>query len=831
MKSRIFARLAGLAIALVIALAAFGCSKKAGIHTLIPNRAPTVEITAAPVDTSEKASYSVHIQWSGDDPDGRVDHYEFAIDPWSDNAVWHQTTRNDTTFTFPSTEPVPQGAPGELRRAQSPHTFVILAVDNLGAKSDARTRSFFSYTLAPSVRILSPLPSDVIARQLTPSMTVSWEGSDPDGYLVNVAKPLYYRYKVFEQGNSEFDFSVLTTKTGGEALRLFYAKTNFESWTKVGHDSTSVKLSGQTVGHQFVFVVVAFDTAGAYSPVFNLTTNMLQYEVGFAATLGPIITIFNESYYYTMPSGGYTPNDPVTWQHFELAADNQTRFNWFATPPSGSAMQSYRWRLDGDVSDETPRTNEVTDWYHWSAPTVNTTSCILGPFTPGIQRFLYIEAVDDNGLKSLLTLVLHPVRPTFANPLLIVDDTRLEPDQFLPTGAPLGYSSVWPASAELDTFLYARGGATWRGTVMPGGPWVTKPGIFAGYAYDTLGTRLGLTNLANGVPLSLLGKYNHVVWMVDPNSASNAGSGTAQVKPAGTLHYMCTPNHLNTLGTYISAGGSVWMLGGDAAKASLIEYDVRSNNTAYGNTQRTIWSNRPASGATTAELVPGRLMYDAAHWQSELASQTVALNATSVIKSTAAPATPWTSPGWNFRRPVSSPDYSRIPATMRRKLLSIGDSMPPTRTNSSTDQARFYSPTGTFDIEYMTQPNFIIEDADSDAFAVHEVSMLDTLMDGKGFSLANTAAVRTVAMTYYHGINSPEFVFSGFDIWRWHRSDNQDLVDFVLNGIWRLPLNLAQRTVPQNGVRPGVNAATKARPGSVPAAAGSRLPTARTAGQ
>ena len=48
--------------------------------------------------------------------------------------------------------------------------------------------------------------------------------------------------------------------------------------------------------------------------------------------------------------------------------------------------------------------------------------------------------------------------------LLIVDDTRLQVDRF-PGGLnqpPARYSGEWPARAELDTFLFARGGYPWR---------------------------------------------------------------------------------------------------------------------------------------------------------------------------------------------------------------------------------------------------------------------------------------------------------------------------------------------------------------------------------
>ena len=68
----------------------------------------------------------------------------------------------------------------------------------------------------------------------------------------------------------------------------------------------------------------------------------------------------------------------------------------------------------------------------------------------------------------------------------------------------------WPTAAELDTFLFARGGVPWRS--YPAGT-LSPPGIFSGYEFDTIGTR-GIS--ADGVvPLSLLGQYRHIVWYTD----------------------------------------------------------------------------------------------------------------------------------------------------------------------------------------------------------------------------------------------------------------------------------------------------------------------------
>src|SRR5215471_1046669 len=73
------------AAALLLALAALAlslaaCDSKHGM-SLAPDQPPTVTITSGPIDTvSAPQSWLVDITWAASDP-GRVDHFEYAIDP------------------------------------------------------------------------------------------------------------------------------------------------------------------------------------------------------------------------------------------------------------------------------------------------------------------------------------------------------------------------------------------------------------------------------------------------------------------------------------------------------------------------------------------------------------------------------------------------------------------------------------------------------------------------------------------------------------------------------------------------------------------------------
>ena len=252
---------------------------------------------------------------------------------------------------------------------------------------------------------------------------------------------------------------------------------------------------------------MAFDEAGDYSPVFALESNMLRFNVGFAKFLGPRLTLFNESFKYTYPGGGYQ-DDPMAYVNVEIPEQQVTTFSWFGTPVTGLGPVIYRWALDpNDIHDETPR-SDPSDLGHWSPPSSSATGATVGRSAPGSRAS--ITACTSRramawGTRASGIINLIVTRASFDHELLIVDDTRLTPDNYLPSGCADRPRGAWPTAAELDTFLYARGGVPWR--CYPVGT-MSTPGLFDGYSYDTLGTR----GMLSEPPLSALGRYRHVIW-------------------------------------------------------------------------------------------------------------------------------------------------------------------------------------------------------------------------------------------------------------------------------------------------------------------------------
>src|SRR6185369_5002859 len=230
---------------------------------------------------------------------------------------------------------------------------------------------------------------------------------------------------------------------------------------------------------------------------------------------------------------------------------------------------------------------------HWSEWTM-TTTVELGPFSPvGFKReehAVYLEARSSTGacggggtdFPSAAPVHFVVVHPTFDKDLLVVDDTRLEPDKF--AGAcPGNYTQRWPSAAELDTFLYARGGVPWRCTKNPPSGVTSIPGILAGYAFDTTGTRGVLSGRqtdaggtfvqSQALPLSLLANYRHVLWLTDGAGALNTNPTMNSVNPVTAMRFMSSPGMVNVLNTYLQMGGKLWLAGGGTATAALLPYD------------------------------------------------------------------------------------------------------------------------------------------------------------------------------------------------------------------------------------------------------------------
>ena len=745
-----------VSLALVAAtLAVSGCAQT---PTLVPNQSPTITLTSGPVDTvSAPQTWIVDIAWTANDPDGSIDRFDYAIDPpthrqaFANRAetTWIATRETQVTVRFRAATPDTIG-PGAT--ASDFHTFVLRAVDNDGGFSPLIIRAFYAYTVAPDLQVTNPAPSQFFRANLEAPFRLSWTGDDPDG--AGSRRPVGYRVRILMISSSG---EGLTYLLDPDSLRREAIQTNWAGWIPVPGESTSVVVDDSRLvpGAEAMAAVVALDEAGATTPYMRLDRNLVQFVV--LAGTPPRLHVWSPAIDYTSTDGRFDAN-------IEILTSQPHTLHWEAFASPGHRVWSTRWMLDGNINDPSPRSDEATDWTHWSAPQGASGSATFGPLTEGEHR-LYLEVQDDLDRLSLYMMKVTAVRAEFTRDLLVVDDTRLEPDKFLgdpQRQTPDLYAKAWPSSTELDTFLFARGGFPWRGTKNPPSGVTSMPGLLAGFAFDTLGTRRGLESPDRAVPLSQLANYRHVLWIVDASGALNPWPSQSALLPPTSLRAMCSPGRVNPLVAYIHGGGRVWLAGGGAALASLMAFNVLENDVS--GTVRFDYAH--------GELIPGRLMYDVGHVRTELSVAS-------------APTVPERSPaargGWSGHGPdgtLAAPDYSRLPAQLRPRSPDT-DPMPPTRLASQT--ALFYTQNGTQ--EFVSAPNEIVEDMDAGVNGVRMESTLDSLYE---VSHSSFATPRGIAMTYYHGREHAPFVFTGLPLWAWTRTDAQGLVDFVLQDLWGL---------------------------------------------
>ncbi len=737
-----------LALAGLVALLALGgCGKGKYVGLMPANQRPELELTQVPASTTQPYFYAYEIRWAGFDADGVVDHYLYCVDPPTTagtDTPWVSTTANRQTFVFRAD----QVDSATARTGHAYHTFVMKAVDNGGLASLPEHRSFNAFTITPTIKIQTPILNHLFTPTFGSSFRVTWKGEDPDGRTSHA--PVRYKYKVFEDGG---EITLLNVLLEPDTLRRRYGPA-FATWDSVGGDTTDLTLRDLTPGLKLA-VFVAFDEAGAFSPVFSLDDNMLLFNVSYSNALGPALTLWNEFLYYKFTTPIFSI-DPATYIGAEFPAGVPLRLNWSGTTHSGTFVGGYRWKLDGDVSDQTPRSDEALDVGHWSRWSPLTTECVLPPIVPpqgqsSETHFFYLQARDNEGQMSMAVLRFDAIRATFDKGLLIVDDTRFKLDTRLANGNLAAPSGAWPTAAEFDTFLCAVGGVPWRGYAAGT---LSPPGLFAGYDFDTLGTRF----LPGGqLPLGLLSRYRQIIWIVDGRSATYLNPVDYPRDPMPVLHAVSYPGKSNPLTVWVAQGGQGWLMGGGAAMCLQKEWEK------YGTSALTFSS-------ADSELVQGRFMFDIPHWRSEILTGL----GRQAARSTAG-RYPW--PGM--------PDYSALPATLSEKT-------------AATDPIATYAPgrllpndyyQSVFNAEVLSKANTIVQDSDPDPNFQLMTPVLDTLYATSGGAVGSGKPI----MTLYHGNENTPFVFSGFPLWYFQRTQSIGVLDFVLQRLWGVPRRPAPR--------------------------------------
>ncbi len=219
------------------------------------NQAPKTFLTVEKINREGefRLSSQINISWWGNDSDGYIIGYEYAINDTSEGA-WKFTTKTDSTFILPIT-------PGN---SQDDVLFKIRAVDNDNAKDPVGARLIYPIVNSdPTVSLnLNETPPDT----LFSVASFGWTISDPDGLgniqstevavndTINGWVPIPIPSgddRVFI--NLEVDNSTTGIKTAEVFLGRSYST------------SVDIAVSGLEVGALNTFYVRTTDAAGAVS--------------------------------------------------------------------------------------------------------------------------------------------------------------------------------------------------------------------------------------------------------------------------------------------------------------------------------------------------------------------------------------------------------------------------------------------------------------------------------------------------------------------------------------------------------------------------------------
>jgi hypothetical protein len=125
----------------------------------------------------------------------------------------------------------------------------------------------------PSASITDPRPNHLLAPTLPTTFTVHWSPNVP---VPGGPVPSRYRYRVFDENGTDFDFVQLLVDP--QSMLRFYAP-GFAGWTEVDASVTQATLHDLDPSGAHVLVLIAIDDHGHFDSAISFDKNMLYFHV------------------------------------------------------------------------------------------------------------------------------------------------------------------------------------------------------------------------------------------------------------------------------------------------------------------------------------------------------------------------------------------------------------------------------------------------------------------------------------------------------------------------------------------------------------------------
>jgi len=421
------------------------------------NQPPTAHLISAP-PTGSETSFQIELIWSGSDPDGRVDRFEYAIDPpavFTEEEIaqggpgvvsevvpgtgdsptitrvtkavdggtvsfdWVHTIKNGDTFTFSATEPDSVGD-DTLRaptgRFTGMHAFYLRAVDSDGATSMPDRAAFTATTLAPVSRITQPaLTGEDLIYGAGIGLTALWTAEDPDG----TAPPSRFLYRLIHVPIG--DLSTADKSVFFQGLDSDWTLTTDRKFQSLGMDAPG----------GYLFAVRAVDQAGAVEPFVDWGRNAVRIAASTASLYAsPLLTVTETYLGSTTFPLDFVKFSDQTETEGTILAGTPLHFSWQGSAERYSGeIWGYSWGVDiVDPQDDSA-------WSPWGLNVTHPPGdLVFGE--PGYHRFS-VKVQDTFGHITMGTVVIHVVTLVGDRHVLFVDDS---------------FDDTYPRDSEHDAF-------------------------------------------------------------------------------------------------------------------------------------------------------------------------------------------------------------------------------------------------------------------------------------------------------------------------------------------------------------------------------------------
>jgi hypothetical protein len=436
--------LAGLAA--MALLAGAGCGPDTELTgTPIPNSLPDTRVTARPPDVLE-SGFVVQFYWSANDPDGRIDHYQWKMsdngtdgisvqdtltfDPVTGDTLnpWFETLSSDSTFLVTADIPDFPGDPDNLNRSYQTHTFWVRAVDEDGGVDPTPAMvSFTSTTLLPTVRLEGPTGAlnSVEAGSVAPTATFTFKGNDAD-FTSGLPTKVRYLWKRALLPNGSYARTRYIYEQNLDYLASF-DDSLWTDWIAYDPNDETRRISlpdqqayepdpnnpGSLRTIYYLFAIQAQDTAGAVS--INRSYSGQVANVRINESYAPQLIVVEQFL------GAFSGSGPNQLTNLDIAAGQELNFSWVADA-SGYNGEVASYRYGWDITD----VNDPAD-PNWAVLPGNSIQHRRSPprsFASGVH-VLTVQVEDNSGQVSRRTVTLNVVPvpdPESQLPLLYVDD-------------------------------------------------------------------------------------------------------------------------------------------------------------------------------------------------------------------------------------------------------------------------------------------------------------------------------------------------------------------------------------------------------------------------